>query len=92
MHASLAVVKGLCWSSSVCDCMSAAVGVMKANWPPFLPIIRHDIRADIPEYLRALQRTAFFTWMGAPGRTCRFCCQQLAEAGKPGRPKERKTR
>lgn len=37
----------------------------RPNWPPCYPLIRHDIGADIPDYLQHTQRVAFFSWMGA---------------------------
>uniref|UniRef100_A0A2N9I940 Secretory carrier-associated membrane protein n=1 Tax=Fagus sylvatica TaxID=28930 RepID=A0A2N9I940_FAGSY len=34
------------------------------NWPPFLPIIHHDIANEIPVYLQKLQYVAFSTFLG----------------------------
>ncbi|PKI61560.1 hypothetical protein CRG98_018056 [Punica granatum] len=34
------------------------------NWPPFCPIIHHDIAKDIPIHLQRLQYAAFATYLG----------------------------
>ncbi|KAI4371071.1 hypothetical protein MLD38_019345 [Melastoma candidum] len=34
------------------------------NWPPFFPIIHHDIAGEIPIHLQRLQYTAFSTFLG----------------------------
>ncbi|KAL9671330.1 hypothetical protein QQ045_008898 [Rhodiola kirilowii] len=34
------------------------------NWPPFLPLIHHDIQNDIPIHLQKLQYVAFTTLLG----------------------------
>ncbi|OMO76578.1 Secretory carrier-associated membrane protein [Corchorus capsularis] len=34
------------------------------NWPPFFPIIHHDIANEIPDYLHRVQYTAFATFLG----------------------------
>eukprot|EP00245_Coleochaete_scutata_P001497 TRINITY_DN11839_c0_g1_i1.p1 TRINITY_DN11839_c0_g1~~TRINITY_DN11839_c0_g1_i1.p1 ORF type:complete len:312 (+),score=52.02 TRINITY_DN11839_c0_g1_i1:185-1120(+) len=34
------------------------------NWPPFFPIIHHDISKDIPEHLRTMMVFAFYSWLG----------------------------
>jgi len=42
----------------------AGIVLEEKNWPPFLPIIHHDIANDIPIYLQKLQYTAFSTFLG----------------------------
>ncbi|KAL8138792.1 hypothetical protein V2J09_004793 [Rumex salicifolius] len=34
------------------------------NWPPFLPIIHHDIANEIPVHAQRLQYLAFASWLG----------------------------
>ncbi|KAK6268834.1 hypothetical protein QUC31_012994 [Theobroma cacao] len=34
------------------------------NWPPFFPIIHHDIANEIPDYLQRMQYVAFLTLLG----------------------------
>nr|KJB34686.1 hypothetical protein B456_006G085900 [Gossypium raimondii] len=34
------------------------------NWPPFFPIIHHDIANEIPDYLHRVQYVAFATLLG----------------------------
>uniref|UniRef100_A0A7N2LQY0 Secretory carrier-associated membrane protein n=1 Tax=Quercus lobata TaxID=97700 RepID=A0A7N2LQY0_QUELO len=41
----------------------AGIVLEEKNWPPFLPIIHHDIANDIPIYLQKLQYTAFSTFL-----------------------------
>lgn len=43
----------------------AGVHLELKNWPPFAPIIHHDITNDIPVYLRKLMYTAFASYLGA---------------------------
>jgi len=43
---------------------AAGIVLEEKNWPPFLPIIHHDIANDIPIYLQKLQYTAFSTFLG----------------------------
>ncbi|KAF3648030.1 Secretory carrier-associated membrane protein 1 [Capsicum annuum] len=45
----------------------AGVIIEEKNWPPFFPIIHHDIANDIPVHLQQLQYAAFFTWLGLAG-------------------------
>lgn len=40
------------------------LGIKRKNWPPFFPMIRHDIKADIPAYLQSMQTWAYFSWLG----------------------------
>ncbi|KAF3950648.1 hypothetical protein CMV_023625 [Castanea mollissima] len=42
----------------------AGIVLEEKNWPPFLPIIHHDIANDIPIHLQKLQYTAFSTFLG----------------------------
>lgn len=42
----------------------AGVVIEEKNWPPFFPIIHHDIANEIPIHLQKLQYVAFFTWLG----------------------------
>jgi hypothetical protein len=34
------------------------------NWPPFFPIIHHDIANEIPANVQKLQYLAFASWLG----------------------------
>ncbi|CAN6546503.1 unnamed protein product [Malus baccata var. baccata] len=45
---------------------AAAPGIVleDKNWPPFFPIIHHDIANEIPIHLQRLQYVAFTTWLG----------------------------
>uniref|UniRef100_A0A0C9RQY3 Secretory carrier-associated membrane protein n=1 Tax=Wollemia nobilis TaxID=56998 RepID=A0A0C9RQY3_9CONI len=42
----------------------AGIVLEDKNWPPFFPIIHHDIPREIPTHLQRLQYTAFATWLG----------------------------
>lgn len=42
----------------------AGVQLEVKNWPPFAPIIHHDIENDIPVYLQKLMYTAFASLLG----------------------------
>ncbi|TVU42933.1 hypothetical protein EJB05_09358, partial [Eragrostis curvula] len=42
----------------------AGVTVEVKNWPPFYPIIHHDITNEIPIHSQKLQYTAFASWLG----------------------------
>jgi len=42
----------------------AGIVLEEKNWPPFFPIIHHDITREIPTHLQRLQYTAFATWLG----------------------------
>ncbi|PHT69804.1 hypothetical protein T459_24908 [Capsicum annuum] len=42
----------------------AGVVLEKRNWPPFLPIIHHDIANEIPIHLQKIQYVAFTTLLG----------------------------
>ncbi|XP_024317849.1 secretory carrier-associated membrane protein 5-like [Brachypodium distachyon] len=42
----------------------AGVMVEVKNWPPFFPIIHHDIANEIPIHAQKLQYSAFASWLG----------------------------
>ncbi|XP_065876043.1 secretory carrier-associated membrane protein 1 [Euphorbia lathyris] len=42
----------------------AGIVLEDKNWPPFLPIIHHDIAAEIPLHLQKMQYVAFTTLLG----------------------------
>lgn len=42
----------------------AGVVIEEKNWPPFLPIIHHDITNEIPIHLQKMLYVAFTTWLG----------------------------
>jgi len=42
----------------------AGIVIEEKNWPPFLPIIHHDIANEIPTHLQRLQYVAFTTFLG----------------------------
>lgn len=42
----------------------AGVPVDDKNWPPFFPIIHHDIANEIPVHAQRLQYSAFASWLG----------------------------
>lgn len=42
----------------------AGIVIEEKNWPPFFPIIHHDIGNEIPIHLQKLQYTAFSTLLG----------------------------
>ncbi|KAF5745986.1 secretory carrier-associated membrane protein 1 [Tripterygium wilfordii] len=42
----------------------AGIVIEEKNWPPFLPIIHHDIANEIPIHLQRLQYVAFTTFLG----------------------------
>ncbi|OAE34315.1 hypothetical protein AXG93_1538s1000 [Marchantia polymorpha subsp. ruderalis] len=43
------------------------------NWPPFLPILHHDIPRDIPLHLQRIQYFAYASWLGIILRICFPC-------------------
>uniref|UniRef100_M1BYK3 Secretory carrier-associated membrane protein n=1 Tax=Solanum tuberosum TaxID=4113 RepID=M1BYK3_SOLTU len=45
----------------------AGVVIEHRNWPPFLPIIHHDIANEIPIHLQKMQYVAFTTLLGLAG-------------------------
>ncbi|KAI5389836.1 Secretory carrier-associated membrane protein 1, variant 3 [Lathyrus oleraceus] len=42
----------------------AGIVIEEKNWPPFFPIIHHDIGNEIPIHLQRMQYVAFTTWLG----------------------------
>ncbi|KAK9064397.1 hypothetical protein SSX86_015779 [Deinandra increscens subsp. villosa] len=47
------------------DAMAQArIGVEEKNWPPFYPVIHHDIATEIPIHLQKIQYVAFGSWLG----------------------------
>lgn len=42
----------------------AGVTTDDKNWPPFFPIIHHDIANEIPAHAQRLQYLAFASWLG----------------------------
>ncbi|KAI4319810.1 hypothetical protein MLD38_033364 [Melastoma candidum] len=42
----------------------AGVVIEEKNWPPFFPLIHHDIPNEIPIHLQKLQYVAFTTYLG----------------------------
>ncbi|RAL40357.1 hypothetical protein DM860_006427 [Cuscuta australis] len=42
----------------------AGVPVNDKNWPPFFPIIHHDIANEIPAHSQRMQYLAFASWLG----------------------------
>ncbi|CAI5527352.1 unnamed protein product [Closterium sp. Naga37s-1] len=45
----------------------ASLGIMTKNFPPFFPLIRNNIKEDVPDYLQGLMYLGFWVWMGAMG-------------------------
>ncbi|GFQ06429.1 secretory carrier-associated membrane protein 1 [Phtheirospermum japonicum] len=45
----------------------AGIVIEEKNWPPFFPIIHHDIATEIPIHLQRLQYVAFTTLLGLIG-------------------------
>ncbi|KAG8364663.1 hypothetical protein BUALT_Bualt18G0021700 [Buddleja alternifolia] len=45
----------------------SGVVIEEKNWPPFFPIIHHDIANEIPIHLQKLQYVAFTTLLGVVG-------------------------
>ena len=43
---------------------AAGVPADDKNWPPFFPIIHHDIAKEIPVHAQRLQYLAFASWLG----------------------------
>uniref|UniRef100_A0A2P2LEN6 Secretory carrier-associated membrane protein n=1 Tax=Rhizophora mucronata TaxID=61149 RepID=A0A2P2LEN6_RHIMU len=42
----------------------AGIVLEEKNWPPFFPIIHHDIANEIPVHLQRIQYVAFSTFLG----------------------------
>ncbi|KAH9604043.1 hypothetical protein KSS87_000729 [Heliosperma pusillum] len=60
-HETLIVVEFL-WL--IADPLSSGIVIEEKNWPPFFPIIHHDIGNEIPIHLQKLCYTAFATLLG----------------------------
>ncbi|XP_008788581.2 secretory carrier-associated membrane protein 4 [Phoenix dactylifera] len=43
---------------------NSGVSTDEKNWPPFFPIIHHDIAKEIPIHAQKLQYLAFASWLG----------------------------
>lgn len=44
--------------------IAAGIVIEVKNWPPFFPIIHHDIANEIPVHLQRLQYVALTTFLG----------------------------
>ncbi|CAN6168451.1 unnamed protein product [Urochloa humidicola] len=42
----------------------AGIVIEEKNWPPFLPLIHHDITNEIPSHLQRMQYVAFASFLG----------------------------
>ena len=42
----------------------AGAVIENKNWPPFYPIVRHDIAGDIPVRVQRIQYVAYATLLG----------------------------
>lgn len=42
----------------------AGIIIEERNWPPFFPLIHHDIPREIPVHLQRIQYFAFASWLG----------------------------
>ena len=45
-------------------CLAAGIVIEEKNWPPFLPLIHHDITNEIPSHLQRMQYFAFASFLG----------------------------
>ena len=45
-------------------CLAAGIVIEEKNWPPFLPLIHHDITNEIPSHLQRIQYFAFASFLG----------------------------
>ena len=43
---------------------AAGIVLEEKNWPPFFPVIHHDITNEIPIHLQKVQYVAFTTFLG----------------------------
>ena len=43
---------------------AAGIVIEEKNWPPFLPLIHHDITNEIPSHLQRMQYVAFASFLG----------------------------
>jgi len=44
--------------------LAAGIVIEDKNWPPFMPIIHHDIANEIPIHLQRMQYLAFSSLLG----------------------------
>ncbi|XP_019252716.1 PREDICTED: secretory carrier-associated membrane protein 2-like [Nicotiana attenuata] len=51
-------------SPSILSDFTAAIVLEAKNWPPFFPIIHHDVANEIPVHLQKLQYAAFTAFLG----------------------------
>lgn len=66
---------------------TAGVPANDKNWPPFFPIIHHDIANEIPAHAQRLQYLAFASWLGLELQTFRpFIWKPLIEICLPFAP------
>ncbi|CAI5977671.1 unnamed protein product [Closterium sp. NIES-64] len=42
----------------------ASLGIMTKDFPPCFPLVRNNIREDVPDYLQGLMYLGFWVWMG----------------------------
>jgi hypothetical protein len=42
----------------------AGILIEDKNWPPFFPILHHDIANDVPAHTQQLQTYAYYSWLG----------------------------
>jgi len=50
---------------NIYKCINAAGFIIEEkNWPPFFPIIHHDIAKEIPVNAQRIQYLAFASWLG----------------------------
>jgi hypothetical protein len=49
---------------SILHGISAGITPNDKNWPPFFPIIHHDIANEIPIHAQRIQYLAFASWLG----------------------------
>ncbi|XP_024364882.1 secretory carrier-associated membrane protein 2 [Physcomitrium patens] len=63
----------------------AGILIEDKNWPPFVPILHHDIANDIPAHTQQLQYHAYWSWLGI--LFCllwNFICTTVAWIAGPG--------
>ncbi|TPX33868.1 hypothetical protein SmJEL517_g03379 [Synchytrium microbalum] len=58
------------------------------NWPPFYPIVHHDIQEDVPEQHRRIVTKVFYLWLASEGLLIlnMFACLGILIAHPPGLP------
>lgn len=40
------------------------------NWPPFFPLIYHDIEAELPGNCQDIAKRSYFIWQGTTAAKC----------------------